>query len=174
MPVYLKDIDEFQELEKSKSVLIVPCRFCPAASFAARKKEPYFEFLTNFLKTASYEQYIKSVRFNLVKKGIRADVFKSRLPHQFVVCMWTSRRRKKLMQRAMNYEALVVMGCESAVQTISDSVRSTSCKVFMGMRSEGIMSIKPGFQFPCNISLQLNSITPLLHQESAADPWVRL
>ena len=43
-----------------------------------------------------------------------------------------------------------------------------------GMRTEGIMSIKPLYQFPCNISLQLNSITPIIHQEKNPDAWVRL
>ncbi|MBW2439122.1 MAG: hypothetical protein JRH12_01495, partial [Deltaproteobacteria bacterium] len=114
MPVYLKDINEFQKLEKFASVLIVPCRFCPAASLALRKNEPYFEFFKKFLKTASYEEYINATRSDLGKKGVRADVFKSHWPHQFVVCMWTSRRRKKLMKRAMQYHALVVMGCEAA------------------------------------------------------------
>lgn len=48
MPVYLKDINEFQELEKFKSVLIVPCRFCPAASAAVRSEEPYIQFASHF------------------------------------------------------------------------------------------------------------------------------
>jgi len=174
MPVYLKDIDNFQALEKFRSVLIVPCRFCPAASFAARKNEPYFEFLRKLLKTASYEQYIETMRSDLEKKGVQADVFKSRLPHQFVLCMWTSRRRKSLMRRAMKYDALVVLGCEAAVQTICDSVKSTPCKVFQGMRTEGIMSIQPLFHLPCNISIRLNSITPLMHQREKPDPWIQL
>jgi hypothetical protein len=62
MPVYLKDIDDFHELEKFESVLIVPCRFCPAASFAVRKGQPYFEFLRKLLKTASYERYIERMK----------------------------------------------------------------------------------------------------------------
>jgi len=37
MPIYLKDKSEFPELERFKSVLIVPCRFCSAASMAVRK-----------------------------------------------------------------------------------------------------------------------------------------
>ena len=174
MPVYLKDLDNFQALENFRSVLIVPCRFCPAASFAARKNEPYFEFLRKFLKTASYEQYIEAMRSDLEEKGVQADVFKSRLPHQFVLCMWTSRRRKSLMRRAMKYDALVVLGCEAAVQTICDSVKSTPSKVFQGMRTEGIMSIQPLFHLPCNISIRLNSITPLMHQREKADPWTPL
>lgn len=174
MPVFLKEIDDFKELEQFKSVLIVPCRFCPAASFAVVKREPYFEFLRKFLKTASYEKYINTMKRKLEKEGVKADLFKSHLPHQFVICMWTSLRRKKLLKRAKRYDALVLLGCESAAQTVYDSVKSTSCKVFQGMRSEGIMSIKPQFHFPCNISLRLHSITPLLHQRKHSDPWMQL
>ena len=174
MPVYLKEINEFPELEKFESVLIVPCRFCPAASLAVRRNEPYFEFFSRFLKTASYEELIETIKSNLEKKGVKTDVFKSKWLHQFVVCMWTSRRRQKLSERASKYEALVVMGCEAAVQTIHDSVKSTSCKVFQGMRSEGIMTVKPSFHLPCNISLELNNITPLVHQTNNSVPWVSL
>ena len=115
MPVYLKDRDEFPELERFESILLVPCRFCPAASLAVRRNKPYFEFFRRFLKTASYEQLIETIQSNLEKKGVKTDIFKSKLLHQFVVCMWTSRRRKKLSERARKYEALVVMGCEAAV-----------------------------------------------------------
>ena len=174
MPVYLKDINDLSGLENFGSVLIVPCRFCPAASLALRRNTPYFEFFKKFLKTASYEHYLETFQSDLEKKAVRTDIFRSYLPHQFVICMWTSRRRKKLMKRAKNYDALVVMGCEAAVQTIQDSIESTSCKVFQGMRTEGIMSIKPFFHFPCNISLKLNSVTPLLHQVQNSEPWVRL
>lgn len=174
MPVYLKDITEFSELERFGSVLIVPCRFCPAASLAVRRNAPYFEFLKNFLKTAVYEQYLETVRSDLQKKGVQTDIFKSYWPHQFVVCMWTSRRRKKLMKCARNYDAVVVMGCETAVQTIHESIESPFCKVFQGMRTEGIMSIKPLFHFPCNISLELSRVTPLLHLTANSEPWVCL
>jgi len=150
MPVYLKDIEEFPELERFKSVLIIPCRFCPAASMAVRTKRPYFESLRRFLKTASYEELIKTIKSNLEKKGVKTDVFNSRWLHQFVVCMWTIRRRKKLLKRAKEYDALVVLGCEAAVDTVHDAVKSASCKVFQGMRSEGIMSIQPRLHMPGN------------------------
>ena len=119
MPVYLKDIHDFQQLEQFQSVLIVPCRFCPAASLALRNNEPYFKFFRHMLKTAAYERYIERMKSELNKKGIKADVFRSRAPHQFVVCMWTRKRRNQLMRRAKKYDALVVLGCEAAAQTIS-------------------------------------------------------
>ena len=174
MPVYLKEVEEFEELEKFGSVHIIPCRFCPAASLAISRNEPYFDFLRQFLKTASYEKYIETTRSHLEKRGVKADVFRSYLPHQFVVCMWTARRREKIRKRAENYDALVVMGCEGAVETICDSIQSTSCKVFQGMRTEGIMSIKPRFELPGKISLELNHITPLVHQAANTEQWVCL
>jgi hypothetical protein len=174
MPVYLKQIDEYPELESFKSVLIIPCRFCPAASMAVRTNRPYFEFLRKFLKTAPYEELIETIKSNLEEKGVKADVFRSYWPHQFVVCMWTIRRRKKLLKRASQYDALVVLGCEAAVDTIHDAAKQTSCKVFQGMRSEGIMSIQPQFRLPCNISLELNNVTPLVHQPNHSVQWVSL
>ena len=174
MPVYLKDIHDLSELERFKSVLIVPCRFCPAASLAVRRNVNYFEFLKNFLKTAPYEEYVKTMQSALEKKGVKTDIYRSYWPHQFVMCMWTSRRRKNLMKRAGNYDAVVVMGCEAAVQTVYDAVESNACKVFQGMRAEGIMSIKPLFHFPCSISLELNRVTPLIYQAENPEPWVCL
>ncbi|MHC4559899.1 MAG: hypothetical protein ACYS80_21625 [Planctomycetota bacterium] len=165
MPFCLKEIEDFPELDGCKSVLIIPCRFCPAASLAVSRNEPYIELFRRFLKTASFEQFIKTMKSDLEKKGVKTDVFKSHLPHQFVLCGWTSKRRQKLLKHVKKYEALLVLGCEAAVQTIRDSVKSTSCQVFQGMKTMGIMSIKPSFKLPCNISLELDSLTPMVHLE---------
>ena len=88
--------------------------------------------------------------------------------------MWTSRRRKKLLKRARKYEALVVLGCEAAADTIYDAVKSTPSKVFQGMRNEGIMSIQPLFKMPCDISLKLNGVTPLVHKAEHSVSWTCL
>ncbi len=174
MPVYLKETYEFEKLEQFENVLIIPCRFCPAASFAINKNEPYFEFLRHMLQTDAYERYIAAMKVELEKRGVHADVFRSRWIHQFVVCMWTRRRRALLRNRAQRYDALVVLGCEAAVQTIMDSLGTVSIPVIQGMRTEGIMSILPRFQWPGKITLQINSITPLLHSQEGAEPWMHL
>lgn len=174
MPVYLKEIHEFGKLAQFEKVLIIPCRFCPAASLAISSNKPYFEFFRHQLQTDSYERYIATMKAELENRGVRADVFKSRLPHQFVICMWTGRRRSRLRKRAKKYDALVVLGCEAAMQTIMDSLEDLSIPVIQGMRTEGIMSILPRFQWTGNITLQLNSITPLFHQKQGSEKWVRL
>jgi hypothetical protein len=165
MPFTFEFYSEISNLEQYNSTLIVPCRFCPAASSAVKNNKPYFEFLRRFLKTDSYEKYIESLKSTLTKRGIKTDVFRSRLIHQFVLCMWTIRRRKRLLEKAKNYEALIVLGCEAATQTVRDSVRSTSCDVIQGLKSEGIMSMRPRFHFPCNLSLELQSISPVYFQD---------
>jgi hypothetical protein len=161
MPFYLDEIDVAANVAGLKSVLIVPCRFCPAASLAVRSGQPYIEFPRRGLKTASYEQLIERVKQNLEHRGVKTEVFKSNLLHQFVLCMWSSSRRNTLLERAKEHDALVVMGCEAAVQTVREAVKSTTCQVIPGMRNEGIMSIRPQFSLPCNISLELESVSPI-------------
>lgn len=165
MPFYLDERDTAPEIAGLKSVLIVPCRFCPAASMAVRNKEPYIDFPRRGLETASYERLIKRTKRNFESKGIKTGVFKSKLLHQFVLCMWTSSRRDRLAEMAREYDALVVMGCEAAVQTVGDAVKSTSCQVIPGMKNEGVMSIRPRFSPPCRISLDLESVSPVLLEQ---------
>jgi hypothetical protein len=165
MPFKLEVTDVVPELGNSESVLIVPCRFCPAASMAVRNNEPYIEFPRRLLKTASYEQLIADTKDGFEKRGIKTNVFRSKLLHQFVLCMWTAKRRKELLERAKEYEAVVVLGCEAAVETVRKTVESTTCQVIQGMKAEGIMSIQPRFSLPCNISLELESVTPCVHPE---------
>jgi len=166
MPFYLQEIEGIPELDDFKSVLIIPCRFCPAASLAVSKNESYIQFFRRFLKTASFERYIKTIKSNLETKGVKTDIFKSHLLHQFVLCGWTSKRRQKMLERVNKYEAVLVLGCEGAVKTVRDTIKSTSCQVIQGMKTIGLMSVKPSFRLPCNISLKLDSVTPILYQEN--------
>lgn len=171
MPFCFEVKDVVPEVADFKSVLIVPCRFCPAASMAVKSNEPYIEFPRRSLKTASYERHIAEMIESFEELGIETSVFKSNLVHQFVLCMWTAKRRNALLERARKYEAVVVMGCEAAVATVRSTLEATACQVIPGLRSEGIMSIQPKLSFPCNLRLELESVTPYTHLESwgAAD-----
>lgn len=164
MPFILKPIDDTVAYEQFDSVLIVPCRFCPAASAAVKSNEPYFEIFRRFLKTGSYERFIETLKSRLEQKGVRVSVFRSRWLHQFVLCMWTSRRRKALKRRAKDHDALIVLGCEAAVQTVRDALGPDSCPVLQGVETEGIMSVNPKFSLPCNLTLELESVSKYEYQ----------
>lgn len=162
MPFHFETPKDISELAQFNSVLIIPCRFCPAASFSVSTNEPYIEPFRKFLKTDSYERHIKNLKSKFEENGIRTGIFESKLIHQFVLCMWTEKRRRKLLERAKDYEALLILGCEAAVQTIQNAVKSSSCKVFQGLETKGLMSIQPRINLAGNISLKLESLTPLL------------
>lgn len=165
MPFILEAKDVFPEVAGFKSVLIVPCRFCPAASMAVKSDEAYIEFPRRALKTASYERQIAEMKDAITQRGITTEVFRSHLLHQFVLCMWTARRRQALLERARDFDAVVVMGCEAAVATVRSTLESTACHVISGLRSKGIMSIQPKFSLPCTVRLELESITPYVCPE---------
>lgn len=165
MPFILEAKDVLPEVAEFKSVLIVPCRFCPAASTAVKSDEAYIEFPRRALKTASYERQIAEMKEAFTQRGITTVVFRSHLLHQFVLCMWTARRRRALLERARDFDAVVVMGCEAAVATARSTLESSACHVISALRSEGIMSIQPKFSLPCTVRLELESITPYIYPE---------
>lgn len=165
MPFYFNELDVAAKVSGCNSVLLVPCRFCPAASSSVRHNKPYIEIFRRLLKTEPYEQLIQMTQSDLQSRGVKTSVFKSRLPHQFVLCMWTAGRRKKLRERVKGHDAVVVMGCEAATQTVRDSLGSAECQVIQGMETEGIMSVKPKFRLPGTLSLELISVTRVLHED---------
>jgi hypothetical protein len=160
MPFCLKDRDISADIAGLDSVLIVPCRFCPAANLAVRERKPYIKLFRKLLRTPSYESYIEALRSRLQSAGVRAAVFDSRWPHQFVACMWTHGRRRQLAREAVRYEGVIVLGCDAAVET-ARSCLPAGCRLIPGMEVEGIMTVIPTVSFPFNVSLEVSSLTRL-------------
>ena len=154
MPIHFNDLDVVSEAAGLRSALIVPCNMCPAATVAVREKKPFMQLFRSFLKSLPFEQYIKELQSRLREQGVNTKVFRSNLYHQWFMCMWTSAQRKKLKSTVRNYEAVVVLGCDSATETVRDAVKSTDCKVIEGMKVAGIMNATLRFHLPCNISFE--------------------
>jgi hypothetical protein len=64
---------------------------------------------------------------------------------------------------------VIVLGCDSATETVRDSVKSTDCKVIEGMEVAGIMNAKPRFHLPCNVSFEDCKIIPISQQKKEED-----
>jgi len=75
--------------------------------------------------------------------------------------MWTSAQRKKLQESAKEHKAVIVLGCDSATETVRDSVKPNGCKVIEGMKTSGIMNAKLKFHLPCNVSFEACKIIPI-------------
>ena len=154
MPIHFNDLDVVSEVSGLSSALIVPCYMCPAVTVAVREKKPFIQFFRNFIKSAPFEQYMTTLQSRLKEHGIKTKVFKSIPSHEWFMCMWTSGKRKKLQKCVEQYDAVIVLGCDSATETVRDAVKSTNCKVIEGMKVAGIMNAQIRFNLPGNVSFE--------------------
>jgi len=169
MPMYLRDVDVLPEVAGLSSALIVPCNMCPAVTVAVRERKPFIQLFKSFLKSDPFEEHIRALQSRLQEEGVNTKVFKSTLYHHWFLCMWTAGRRRKLQKYATKFDAVIVLGCDSAVATVRDLIKSTDCKVIPAMRVAGIMNAKPTFHLPCNISFEDPKIVPISHREDGED-----
>ena len=161
MPIHLNEIDVVPEVEGLDSALIVACNMCAGASLAMRDNKPFLQFFRSLLKSPPLERYIGRLKSQLSKKGVKTEKFKGGVIQQFFLCLWTLRQRNKLQDCAKNYEGVIVLGCDSAIKTVRDSLEGTECKVVKGMEVAGIMNTKPKFHLPCNISFEYSEVIPI-------------
>ena len=72
---------------------------------------------------------------------------------------------RKTEEAAEDYVAVIVLGCDSATETVRDVVKSTDCKVIEGMEVAGIMNAQIRFHFPGNISFENCKTVPISQQK---------
>lgn len=169
MPIHLDDLDVVSDVAGLSSALIVPCNMCPAINRAVREEKPFIQLFRSFLKSAPFDQHLKALQSQLREQGVRTEVFTSNIPYQWFLCMWTSGRRKKLQKYARQYEAVIVMGCDSATATVRDSVKETDAKVIAGMEVVGFLNAQMRFHLPCNVSFEDCKMIPMSQQEKEED-----
>jgi hypothetical protein len=139
MPIHFEDLDVASDVAGLRSALIVPCNLCPAVTVATRENRPFMRFSRSPLKSPPFEDYLARLQSKLSERGVRTEVFRSNLYHQWFMCMWTSRRRKKLANAAKHHDAVIVLGCDSATETVRGAV-PPDVEVFEGMKVAGIMN----------------------------------
>jgi len=161
MPIHFNDLDVVSEAAGLRSALIVPCNMCPAATVAIREKKPFMQLFRSLLKSLPFEQYLMRLQSRLKEQGVNTEIFRSNFYHQWFMCMWTSAQRKKLQKAAKKHEAVIVLGCDSATETVKDSVKTNGCKVIEGMEMSGIMNATLKLHFPCNIVFEDCRIVPI-------------
>ena len=170
MPIHFNDRDVISEVAGLSSALIVPCYMCPAVTVSVREEKPFIQLFKSLLKSAPYEQYITTLRSQLEDHGVKTKVFKSAPSHEWFMCMWTSGKRKKLQRLAEKYDAVIVLGCDSATETVREAVKSTGCKVIEGMEVAGIMNAQIRLHLPGNVSFDNCKIVPISQQNSGDTP----
>ena len=164
MPLHFEDLDIASKTAGLRSALIVSCNLCPAVTVAVREQKPFLRLFTHFLKSAPFERYVANLRSGLNEMGVRTDVFRSPIPHQWFMCMWTAGRSRKLRERAKRYDGVIVLGCESATETVRGSVELSDCRIVEGMEVTGIMNAKLKIGLPCDVSFEDCKVVPMSRQ----------
>ena len=152
MPLYLEPKDVISDLEDFHSVLIVPCPICPPMSLAMQTKTPFIDLFEHGIKTGAFEDYIQSIREPLDERGIRTEVLTIRAPLP-LMCLWTQGQRQRLVERAKDFEAVLVLGCNSATVTAKDALKDTDCQVFQAMANATTK-----FGFPPKMELERHPV----------------
>lgn len=168
MPIHFGDLDVVSEIEGVRSALIVPCTMCPAVTVAVREQEPFMKLFRSIFKSAPFERYISALRSRLADKGVRTEVFESRLYHHWFLCMWTAGRRAKVRRRAREHDAVIVLGCDSATETVREAAEGAGCKLIEGMKVSGIMNAQLKFRFPDKFCFEGCTIVPISGQPRQA------
>jgi hypothetical protein len=153
MPLHLQPVDVSSELEKYKSVLIVSCPVCPPVSLATDNDSPFIEFFKHGIKTGAFEDHLHEICKSLEQHGVRTGVFTSYVPCA-ATCLWTKGQRKRLLKNARDFDAALVIGCESARYTVEETLKTTACEVVLAMQLVGITNASLKFQFPLTVKLE--------------------
>ena len=153
MPLHLIPSDVSIELKRFRSVLFVACPVCPPISLATEKHSPFIELFKNGLKTSAFEDYVRSLRDPLEQRDVRTGYFTMYAPLP-TMCLWTKGQQRRLLKRARDYEAVVVLGCETATATAKQALKDLQCEVIQGMRYVGLTNATAKFGLPMTITLE--------------------
>ena len=156
MPVKLTPRDVSADLAEFSSVLIASCPVCPPMCIAMQKEEPFIEFFKHGTKTPAFEEYIQSIRDSLAQRGVRTGVFSIHAPTP-MMCLWTTRQRARLLKRAKDYEAVLILACDSGTESAKDALKGTDCQVIQSLDMDGVVNATTSIRFPLTVVMEPRS-----------------
>lgn len=153
MPVNLTPRDVSADLAGFDSVLIASCPVCPPMCLAMQKEEPFIEFFKHGIKTSAFEGHIQSIRDSLEGNGVRTGVFSIHTPTP-MMCLWTKGQRERLLKRAGDYEAVLILACDSGSESAKDALKDTGCQVFQALDMDGVINATTSIHFPLTVVME--------------------
>jgi hypothetical protein len=152
MPILLKPLDSSGEFTSCASVLFVACHVCPRMCLAVEKKEPYFSISHLFKKRDYFSEFIAAGREVLEREKIHTACFKTPL-FSAMMCLWPENLRMQLMLQASRFDAVAVIGCQSAVHTVTAAMSQSETKIVPIMEEQGVANFKTKIRFPFTMEL---------------------
>ena len=118
-----------------------------------KKAEPFIEFFKHGFKTGAFEDHIRSIRDSLSQRGVKTGVFSMHTPTP-MMCLWTTRQRERLLKRARDYEAVLILACDSGTESATDALRDTDCHIIQALDMDGVINATTTIRFPMTIVME--------------------
>jgi hypothetical protein len=136
-----------------ESVLFVICEVCPKMCMSVKQNRPYFSISRLIGTRDFFDEYIAGLRKRFEDQGLSTGVFKNKKLNS-MMCLWPQKERDMLSTCSKKYRAIAVIGCQSAVFTVKDSVKTRDIKIYPMMIAEGIANFKSKMEFPVLFKLE--------------------
>jgi len=117
MPLALRPIPLDRQFDGCRSVMFVACNVCPRMHFAWEHHEPLFSPAMLLGRENSFKRYLTALQQDTQARGQRSAVF--RTSSAAAACLWSTALGEKFRRAGADYDAFGVIGCESAVKTVS-------------------------------------------------------
>jgi len=120
---------------------------------AMQNNEPFIEFFRHGIKTSAFEDHIQSIRDSLTERGARAGVFSIHTPTP-MMCLWTRRQRERLLKHARDYDAVLIMACDSGTESAKDALKDTNCQIIQALDMDGVINATTSIRFPLTVVME--------------------
>jgi hypothetical protein len=137
----------------SESVLFVICEVCPKMCMSVKQNRPYVSLSRLFGKKDFFDEYIAGLQKNFADQEVQTGVFRNQKLNS-MMCLWPQKQRDMLSEYSKKFQAIAVIGCQSAVFTVKDSMKSRDIKIYPMMHVEGIANFKSRMEFPALFKLK--------------------
>jgi len=119
---------------------------------SVEKKEPYFSISRLLRKKDFFSEFIATRREALEREKIHTDCFKTPFLSA-MMCLWPENLRIQLMRQAEHFDAVAVIGCQSAVRTVTAATSALNVRIVPMMEEHGVANFKAEIHFPFTMEL---------------------
>jgi hypothetical protein len=157
MPLALELVQPGSRFAGRKAVLFVACPICPRMHVQHRAGEPLYSWRTVLGAKDAFDRHMISLVQGVRASGASADWHRTSglLP----ACLWTEADGRKLRDRARAFDAVGVVGCESAVATVARFVSGKP--VVQLAKVTGIANLTLRSRFPLRCEIVAGETIPL-------------
>jgi hypothetical protein len=157
MPLALSLVPIDRQFDGCRSVMFVACNVCPRMHVARAHHEPLLSVAMLFGRKDSFDRYLTALQLDVRRRGLRSAVF--RTSRASAACVWSVALARTFSRAGADYDAIGVVGCESAVRTVSQVFPDK--RIVQLVRVEGIANFTLRTAWPLRVDITAAAQIPL-------------